>query len=491
MADRLTKMGGLMSKLALLSPFIIGYALIDAWSQTVFSTSFFAQTTTSDQILKSVVMLIPSLVLLLLSGRVRLLVRRRYREVIYIFGMAASFGTGLLLFVMYGALDTYWTKVALSLLSVARVCLIVCWWERLTAFPLQDMWLALGCAIAMGAVFNVIPVLVPEVVRNSFVVAAPLVSTILLPVRGGHGEGAAKRSSTLDIPKEELRFSKMLKSIPWMLVIVLGLMNIPSEALVYLEMIGSIDMLGESNPLTHAFVRMIVNLTAVLLACLAVRVNISMAFFIAVPVVIVVSFVLALGAAVPVSFLHTVCRIGSEMVRYVVVYLLFSSVTSKRVPALFCFSFMTLVHGAGSALGVVTAFGIGHNATIIAMLFMGILLMAMLFVLADMQAHGPLAATRGDALNGAEVEAAPIQVEDAAASAVDVDLAIAEHYGLTQREYEVFRLWVRGRTAAYIEEQLCISKYTVKTHVNHIYEKTGVNSKEDLISLAERFAKSL
>lgn len=65
--------------------------------------------------------------------------------------------------------------------------------------------------------------------------------------------------------------------------------------------------------------------------------------------------------------------------------------------------------------------------------------------------------------------------------------AFAAHYGLTKREHAVMELWVKGHTTAFIEEQLCVSKHTVKTHVTHIYEKTGVNSKESLILLFEQF----
>lgn len=521
----------LKAKLALLAPFIVGYALIDAWSQTVFSASFFAQTTSSDQMLKYFVALIPAMVLLLLSGRIRLLVRRRYREVLYLFGIAASAGTGLLLFVMSGALDTAWTKVVLSMLVIARVCLIVCWWERLTVFPLKDMWVAIGCAIALGAAFNLASVLAPEAVGNCLVVAAPLISVVLLPVRETRDDAAtAAAAPALDGGVPSLK--TMLRATPWMLVLVLGLMNIPSETLVYLEMMGDLGAPAPASPLPSAITRMLVNLTAVVLAYLAVRVNIGLTFFITVPVVIIVSFLIALGVDVPFSFMHTVCRIGSEMVRYVIVYLLFTSVIRRGVPALFCFSFMTLAHYTGAAFGVTTAFALGHDTTMIAMLFMGVLLAAMLLVIADMQYHGPLVVGRASHVPCAACpdnagcsqsfavasvpagssgedgvsdsgDAAVAALRESAADAPAgeglaatilpprAELAFAERYGLTQREREVLALWVRGRTAAYIEEQLCISKYTVKTHVNHIYEKTGVNSKEGLISLVEDFTAAL
>ena len=59
-------------------------------------------------------------------------------------------------------------------------------------------------------------------------------------------------------------------------------------------------------------------------------------------------------------------------------------------------------------------------------------------------------------------------------------------HGLSEREREVFRLWVSGHQLDYIADALCISKNTVKTHVAHIYKKTETANREELIQLVER-----
>ena len=61
-----------------------------------------------------------------------------------------------------------------------------------------------------------------------------------------------------------------------------------------------------------------------------------------------------------------------------------------------------------------------------------------------------------------------------------------QEHGLSERECEVFRLWVSGHQLDYIAEELCISRNTVKTHVAHIYKKTGTANREGLIQLVER-----
>ena len=62
-------------------------------------------------------------------------------------------------------------------------------------------------------------------------------------------------------------------------------------------------------------------------------------------------------------------------------------------------------------------------------------------------------------------------------------LDLAEQYGLTAREKDVFLLLARGRNRDYIQEMLVISKNTVKVHVKHIYQKMDVHSHQELIDL--------
>ncbi len=62
---------------------------------------------------------------------------------------------------------------------------------------------------------------------------------------------------------------------------------------------------------------------------------------------------------------------------------------------------------------------------------------------------------------------------------------VAEKFGLTTRETEVFTLWATGHGAKSIEEKLVLSSATVRTHIRHIYEKLDVHSRAELIELLE------
>lgn len=65
---------------------------------------------------------------------------------------------------------------------------------------------------------------------------------------------------------------------------------------------------------------------------------------------------------------------------------------------------------------------------------------------------------------------------------------LASSYMLSARETEVFRLWATGHTLKYIQEKLYLSPSTVKTHVRHIYDKTGVHSRSEIVELLDPLA---
>ncbi len=88
-----------------------------------------------------------------------------------------------------------------------------------------------------------------------------------------------------------------------------------------------------------------------------------------------------------------------------------------------------------------------------------------------------------------EGEIAPLPSEaseEKQAPTMDERIAVvADKFGLTAREIEVFTLWATGHGAKSIEEKLVLSSATVRTHIRHIYEKLDVHSRAELIELLE------
>lgn len=62
---------------------------------------------------------------------------------------------------------------------------------------------------------------------------------------------------------------------------------------------------------------------------------------------------------------------------------------------------------------------------------------------------------------------------------------LAEEFGLTEREAEIFSLLARGRDVLFVEQKLQISRNTVKTHRKNIYRKLGIHTQQELLSLIE------
>ena len=59
--------------------------------------------------------------------------------------------------------------------------------------------------------------------------------------------------------------------------------------------------------------------------------------------------------------------------------------------------------------------------------------------------------------------------------------AVADEFSLSAREREVLLYLARGYTAEGIGKQLFISNFTAQTHIQHIYSKTGIHKRSDLI----------
>lgn len=72
------------------------------------------------------------------------------------------------------------------------------------------------------------------------------------------------------------------------------------------------------------------------------------------------------------------------------------------------------------------------------------------------------------------------------ARSVREDTTRPAHEGLSNREAQVLRLLVEGRTVSEIAEQLALSVNTISTYRGRIFEKLGVRSLVELLTYANR-----
>lgn len=85
------------------------------------------------------------------------------------------------------------------------------------------------------------------------------------------------------------------------------------------------------------------------------------------------------------------------------------------------------------------------------------------------------------------VSASPVMPE----GAVDTGAlrAFCERFGLTARETAVLERLAAGMSIAQVSEELFIAPGTVRAHTNHLYEKAGVHSREELLAKLETFGQ--
>lgn len=125
----------------------------------------------------------------------------------------------------------------------------------------------------------------------------------------------------------------------------------------------------------------------------------------------------------------------------------------------------------------------GHSDTAISVISSAIVLLFVVYILL-------IARTLSFRETIAKVESRHAVVALGASSIDHLCTQAGAQFSLTPREVEVLMLLSRGRSGPYIQEKLCVSYNTVKAHVKHIYQKTGVHTQQELIDLVENIGES-
>lgn len=156
-------------------------------------------------------------------------------------------------------------------------------------------------------------------------------------------------------------------------------------------------------------------------------------------------------------------------------------------------AYLVFVWGnAANSLGLIAGSGIGYLvgrfldpwSTVVTVAIVYAVFLVGFLVLPEARSESFVAAPTG----GGEATSAG---SDAAAQGSIVESIFvrahlaADAYRLSMREEEVLAYLLRGRSLASIAEELYVSQNTVKTHVNHIYKKLDVHTREELMKLTE------
>lgn len=95
-----------------------------------------------------------------------------------------------------------------------------------------------------------------------------------------------------------------------------------------------------------------------------------------------------------------------------------------------------------------------------------------------------VSATGSDGAQGVETGPVPVGAQSARELMGEIIgrrcAELAAEYRLSKREAEVLELLAWGGSSRRVEEQLCVSSSTAKTHIRHIYAKMGIHTRDEL-----------
>lgn len=97
-----------------------------------------------------------------------------------------------------------------------------------------------------------------------------------------------------------------------------------------------------------------------------------------------------------------------------------------------------------------------------------------------------VAAAAGQAVLDGEIQRRLVAAASTARPNPLPHAAVPPPDNLTTREIEVLRLIAVGRSNAQIAAELFVSEATVKTHINHLYAKTGARDRAEAVRYAYR-----
>jgi DNA-binding CsgD family transcriptional regulator len=99
----------------------------------------------------------------------------------------------------------------------------------------------------------------------------------------------------------------------------------------------------------------------------------------------------------------------------------------------------------------------------------------------------PLDSSELKSVCGTVTATVAVLVQDAATIPLSTAEAFAELYELTKSELRVLLAMRPGRSLRQVAERLTISEPTARTHLQHIYAKTGTSKQSELLYLFMRF----
>lgn len=485
-------------------PWALGYSLTSTWATVLLFSSFFSKAPSSTVVTISMLSgVIACLGSLFLHAKASLFNGRSGTSSLYATGVAV--GTFMCTFPSLSGIR-YVHDIGLVVSGFFAILLILTWFEAFSRLPSRAIVFLGGCSFLLSAA-GVFAILSMPVEAASIAMSAlPLVSFSLLPKPSPESNAPISDRATLGAILSQAVSWKTLLGIMLSFLVIGAMGALAPELGVAVEL--SPVYLGIPALLTLVFVLsarfcpprldasilfklLLVGVAAIaFLLVYAGSTNLTLVFFLYITADVLLWSVLALAAKKTPVAPHTVFACG------------------------------WLAECVGNVLGHNMAFAIGDTSSLFALVML-LILVAVGFAFGDGlfvieldeegdRQPGATGAGVSQGVGGAPFKATPggtpgVEPGEAPASAVptctantpsttpgspspssqDAIAAFASRYGLSERETDVFALWVTGHGLKHIQNTLFISESTVKTHLRSIYRKCGTHNRAEIIELFE------
>lgn len=264
--------------------------------------------------------------------------------------------------------------------------------------------------------------------------------------------------------------------------------SLPWKPLMLMGIFGFAYGFGmEGLPRVNSFASTVATDLPALLVCVSAvfsfrKFDFSLVYNIAFPVLIIGCFVLPIIPGMP-SLASSVCLRMSYVCILIIVTVVLANFSHRyRISAMWLFGLQGFVHYLSIVCGKGLHDALAPYASLVpfdaGLLVMGISAAIIAFVLL----------TERSLLSDWKLSFS--NQDDASFKENQLSRAIAEagkEYGLPPREQEVLDELARGKNSREIAEALYLAQGTVKAHIQHIYRKFGIASRDELAQLLERF----
>lgn len=398
--------------------------------------------------------LVPYALFFLAAGRIAPVINRKLPLLLGMGAMVAA--AGLVALSLAGGLPHSVLVAGLALAGAGSAVAFLYWWELYSVLnPLEVAFYYAGSCLIKDVV-----VFLLAGYCEAYLIGALLVLPFASLVLYDRGKTVLERSG------RQPAVAHGAASFPWKPMLFLGLYGFAFGYGAQMVSLANIPLL-----------RFAATIPAVIVLCSIVFdrgwFNFAFVYQFILPTAIV-----GLLALLVFPGIHPAAALVGVRASYVAVYIYIAIMLENlarryKMSAVWLFSMMGLVHTASISLGR-AAFMLVASPLVPIIFVICVVLTTFLLV-----TEPKLSSDWGISLTGKNTELGRRAKTELALQ------SLALRYGLTVREQEIALAMAEGKMPRAIGKELHIAPGTVKAHMQHIYRKVGVHSKEELLELVK------